>query len=324
MSNAWGVWCNHKVSNFNFSAAVNAGASFAVGQMNTGHGQFNPAWPVFVQAAYDADVPVVGGHYQFELKMAPGAAQDLPNWQLPPGGGLNDDNAFVKEVYSYVKHKWMQVLIVEYTGILLEDGRTPAFDDGWSGWAGTIMHSFTNYLRDNIHKANSRIKHVVPMVSKGFIDKYFPALKDTDFIRHDIFVSDFNVAGSPHPMSAWSSVPDMYRPPEPLDVLHSTNWRFCRWSNAAFETPDFDGAVGAADFNGSVAKLSQWTGVEIGDVEPPEPPDPPIEPPDPPVIPSVDVTPELLSLADTFECISVEFMGAKHVLDQLIEKLEEK
>ena len=335
---AWGVWCSDIVKKFDFRPAVANGATIAVGQMNTGYQQPNPAWggyPVgFVQQAYEHNVPVVCAHYKLDLRHAPGVANQLYHHQyskLTPDGALNDDNKYLRDIYSglaawkngaWIPNKHVQVLIVEFGGILHPAGN-PVYDEGWWPWAGTIMHHYTEYLRDNIARINPKVKRVVPMVSSHFINTYFPHLRTDSFIVNDIFVSDFNVAGSAKPLASWSMVNGMYRPPNPLDVLLSTNYRFCRWSNAAFITPDFDQPVGAADFNGSVARLSQWTGVSIDAPTPlPEPePEPPIDPP--PVVSLPDITPELADLGDICEQMSVLYMGAKHTIESILEKLEE-
>ena len=131
MANAWGLWCNHNVGKFDFRPAVAAGATFAVGSMNRGYQKPTPSWggyPVgFVQQAYEHDVPVVIGHYKLELKYAPGVANQLFHHQyskITPDGALNDDNKFLKDIYSglaawkngaWIPNKHVQVLIVEFT-----------------------------------------------------------------------------------------------------------------------------------------------------------------------------------------------------------------
>ncbi|MBU1457008.1 MAG: hypothetical protein KKD01_20025 [Proteobacteria bacterium] len=324
--NAWGVWCNNKVSEFDFGPAVAAGCSFAIGQMNTGWKQYNPHFADFVQAAYDAGLRNIGGVYRVNPneyeKMV-----DLLVYLQYPHGKFDANFPVIKEIYEMVRNKYLSFLVIEFGDWWIEDGTLEHRISKRVAreWYRSGAVAIVDYLRDHIRDTNHRIDdRIIPMFSRWTIDNVYPELKG--LFAGEQVVSDFNTRPSPAPLASYSSTVGMTRPPKPMEVSYGSDWSFVRWANGAFITPDFDGAIGIADYHGSPAQLAAWTGQLVGNVPPvveqPDEPEPP-EPNEPPDDVTDELIDELATLVDCFERISVEAMGAKHTVERIIELLEE-
>ena len=325
MANAWGIWTNHKVGKFDFRPAVNAGVSFAIGQMNTGWKQYNPHFADMVQAAYDAGLRNIGGVY----RVNPNEYKDMVDllvYLQYPNGKFDANFPVIKEIAEMVRNKYLSFLVIEFGDWWLEDGDLEhkiskrVAPEHYRNGAQSII----DFLRDHVREYNHRIgDRIIPMWSRWTIDNVYPELKGLFAGEH--VVSDFNTRPSPASLASWSVTRGMTRPPKPMEVSYGSDWSFVRWANGAFITPDFDNPVGVADFNGSNAKLTEWTGqpVNVGDVPVPDPDPEPLPDPEPPEDVSPELINELASLVDCFERMSVEAMGAKHTVERIIEILEE-
>ena len=328
--NAWGIWCNEKVSRFDFRPAVAAGCAFAVGQMNTGWKKYNPNFAVMVQKAYDAGIRNIGGVYRVHPNEYQKMVDLLVYLQYGDDGKFDGNFPIIKEIFEQVKYKHMQFIIIEFgdwwlSGETFEQRRNKRVSEVHYG---SGANSIINYLRDHIRGANAKIDdRVIPMWSKWTIDNAYPELKG--LFAGEMVSCDNNVHGSPKPLSSYSLVPGMTRPSNPMSVSYGSDWRFCRWANSSYITPDFDGAIGFGDYHGSNMELSAYTGqpVNVPDLPDDDPDDEPGDLPDIPT-PGIDIRPGLIeylqSMSEAYERISVECIGLKHLTDDYIEQLEEE
>jgi hypothetical protein len=264
MAKALGLWCNHKVSKFNFANTVPY-FDFVIGSINSGtnlknvgRNQYNalanPSWADFVQKAFDAGYRSIGGHYRMSVGQFPHYASQMYYWEH---AYVEDNNPIVMDLASSVKDKAMQILILDVGDISLT---IPASEKRIGDvWYTTIVGGFYDWVVDNIQRFNPRIKRVVLMHSKYIVDTYYPSCKwHAAFMNKDI-CSDYNIIPV-QSLSNYGSIANMARPKDPMAVTYGSKWVLDRFANASFKTNDFDGPVGAVEFNGTPERLFAWTG----------------------------------------------------------------